>query len=303
MPPKVPSRTPSPFRILSEAPAERPRLPEWFRVRHQLGSDYEQVRKLVSDRNLNTVCQEANCPNIRECWQHRTATFMILGDICTRACTFCDVIKGRPQGVDRTEPARVADAAAELGLRYVVVTSVDRDDLEDGGAEIFAATIRALRAQIPHVEVEVLIPDFQGKQGALETVLAAAPDVLNHNLETVPRLYPTVRRGAKYGQSLELLRRVRALKPDMTTKSGLMVGLGERVSELAGTMKEIRAAGCDLLTIGQYLAPSAHHHPVIQFYHPRTFERLARYGKALGFRNVFSGPLVRSSYHAFEQHA
>ena len=301
MPPKTPSRTPSPFRILAETPAARPRLPEWFKVRHRLGSDYEEVRKLVSDQNLNTVCQEANCPNIRECWHHRTATFMILGDICTRACTFCDVIKGHPQSVDWKEPARVADAAAELGLRYVVVTSVDRDDLEDGGAEIFAATIRALKARIPDVEVEVLIPDFQGKQAPLETVLAAEPDVLNHNLETVPRLYPTVRRGAKYVQSLELLRQARALSPDMTTKSGIMVGLGERVSELVATMRDIRATGCDLLTIGQYLAPSSHHHPVIQFYHPRTFERLGRYGNALGFRNVFSGPLVRSSYHAFEQ--
>jgi len=301
MPPKTPSRTPSPFRILADAPAERPRLPAWFKVRHRLGSDYEQVRKLVSQQSLNTVCQEANCPNIRECWHHRTATFMILGDTCTRGCTFCDVIKGIPQTLDWKEPARVAEAAAELGLRYVVVTSVDRDDLEDGGAEIFARTIRALKSRIPEVEVEVLIPDFQGRQGSLETVLEAEPDVLNHNLETVPRLYPTVRRGAKYRQSLELLSRVRTIAPGMTTKSGLMVGLGERIFELTSTMRDIRAAGCDLLTIGQYLAPSAAHHPVIQFYHPRTFERLGRYGNALGFRNVFSGPLVRSSYHAFEQ--
>jgi lipoic acid synthetase len=301
MPPKVPSRTPSPFRVIADAPAERPRLPEWFRVQGQLGPEYASVRRTLAERRLNTVCQEANCPNIRECWHHRTATFMILGDICTRGCTFCDVQKGRPQTLDLDEPRRVAEAARELGLRYVVVTSVDRDDLADGGAGIFAETIRALKADIPGVEVEVLIPDFQGRSDALTTVLEARPDVLNHNLETVPRLYPTVRRGARYDQSLELLRRARTLAPEVPTKSGLMVGLGESIGELLSTMRDIRGAGCDLLTVGQYLAPSVLHHPVIQFHHPRTFARLARYGNALGFRNVFSGPMVRSSYHAFEQ--
>lgn len=302
MPPKTPSRAPSRFKVLApEAPTQRPRLPEWFRVRQRIGDEYSEVKRLISDHGLHTVCQEANCPNIRECWHHKTATFMILGDICTRGCTFCDVIKGQPEALDWKEPARVAEAANELGLKYVVVTSVDRDDLEDGGAEIFARTIRALRHRIPDVEVEVLIPDFQGSREALETVIAAGPDVLNHNLETVPRLYPTVRRGAKYRQSLELLRMAREIAPGLTTKSGLMVGLGETVRELLATIREIRATGCDLLTIGQYLAPSALHHPVIQFYHPRKFEQLERYGRALGFRNVFSGPLVRSSYHAFEQ--
>lgn len=195
----------------------------------------------------------------------------------------------------------MAEAAYELGLKYVVVTSVDRDDLEDGGAEIFARTIRALRHRISDVEVEVLIPDFQGNLKALEAVIAAEPDVLNHNLETIPRLYPTVRRGAKYRQSLELLRTARLIAPSLTTKSGLMVGLGETMRELLATLRDIRATGCDLLTIGQYLAPSTLHHPVIQFYHPRKFGQLERYGRALGYRNVFSGPLVRSSYHAFEQ--
>jgi lipoic acid synthetase len=255
----------------------------------------------MRDRNLNTVCQEANCPNARECWHHGTATFMILGDVCTRGCTFCDVRKGRPAVTDWTEPARVAAAAAELGLRYVVVTSVDRDDLEDGGAEIFARTIRAIKERIARVEVEVLIPDFQGSSAALRTVIAAGPDVLNHNLETVPRLYPTVRRGARYDRSLELLRRARDIAPGLTTKSGLMVGLGERLPELVQTMADIRYTGCDLLTVGQYLAPSIDHHPVIQFYSPHTFERLKQYGYALGYRHVFSGPLVRSSYHAFKE--
>jgi len=301
MPPKTPSRTPSRFKVLAETPGERPRLPEWFRVKQPLGDEYQQVNRLMKEQGLNTVCQEANCPNIRECWHHKTATFMILGDTCTRGCTFCDVIKGQPQEVDWKEPLRVAEAAERLGLKYVVVTSVDRDDLPDGGAEIFARTIRALKKRIPGVEVEVLIPDFQGDRAALETVIEAAPDVLNHNIETVPRLYPTVRRGAKYGQSLELLRQAREIAPGLPTKSGLMVGLGEGVQELLATIRDIRATGCDLLTIGQYLAPSKDHHPVIQFYHPRKFAKLERYGRALGFRNVFSGPLVRSSYHAFEE--
>jgi len=210
-------------------------------------------------------------------------------------------MKGQPTVTDWTEPARVAAAAADLNLRYVVVTSVDRDDLPDGGAEMFARTIRALKSRIPEVEIEVLIPDFQGDELALRTVIEAEPDVLNHNLETVPRLYPTVRRGAKYAQSLDLLRRARAIAPHLTTKSGLMVGLGENVRELLQTIADIRYTGCDLLTVGQYLAPSSDHHPVIQFVPPRTFERIERYGIALGFRNVFSGPLVRSSYHAFEE--
>jgi len=266
-----------------------------------MGPRYDEVRRLMAGLDLHTVCQEANCPNARECWQHGTATFMILGDVCTRGCTFCDVMKGRPTVTDWAEPARVAEAALRLGLRYVVVTSVDRDDLPDGGAEMFARTIRVLKQRIPGVEVEVLIPDFQGSQAALRTVVEAGPDVLNHNLETVPRLYPTVRRGAKYRQSLDLLRTVRSLDPDLITKSGLMVGLGEKVGELAQTMSDIRRTGCDILTIGQYLAPSVDHHPVIQFHPPARFERLARYGRALGFRHVFAGPLVRSSYHAFEQ--
>lgn len=298
---RIPSRTPGRFKVLARPMPPEPRLPEWFKVKHRLDSNYEDVRRIMKNSGLHTVCSEANCPNIRECWKNRTATFMILGDVCTRGCTFCDVMKGKPTVTDWKEPIRVADAAAELDLKYVVVTSVDRDDLEDGGALMFARTIRALKKRIPDIEVEVLIPDFQGDRRALETVIEAGPDVLNHNMETVSRLYPTVRRGAKYGQSLQLLSMARSIDRHLTTKSGLMVGLGESMRELLHTMADIRHTGCDLLTIGQYLSPSSDHHPVIQFYSPRTFERLGRYGHALGFRNVFSGPMVRSSYHAFEE--
>ena len=298
---RTPQRTPGRFRTQSSAPAAGQRLPEWFRIKHTLSPEYEGVRSILARHELHTVCREANCPNARECWHHGTATFMILGDVCTRGCTFCDVMKGQPAATDWTEPARVAEAAFELGLRYVVVTSVDRDDLPDGGAEMFARTIRALKHRLPGAQVEVLIPDFQGDPEALATVLSAEPDVLNHNLETVPRLYTTVRRGAKYEQSLEILRQARRLAPAVTTKSGLMVGLGERMGELVQTMRDIRETGCDLLTIGQYLAPSRDHHPVIKFVTPHTFERLGHYGNALGFRNVFAGPLVRSSYHAHEE--
>jgi lipoic acid synthetase len=298
---RPPQRAPGRFRTLAPAPPTPQRLPDWFRIKHSLSPEYEGVRGIMERHNLHTVCREANCPNARECWHHGTATFMILGDVCTRGCTFCDVMKGQPTVTDWAEPARVAEAAAEMGLRYVVVTSVDRDDLPDGGAEMFARTIRALRNRIPGVQVEVLIPDFQGDPEALATVLAAEPDVLNHNLETVPRLYTTVRRGAKYGQSLALLRQARTLAPRIATKSGLMVGLGEHARELLQTMRDIRETGCDLLTIGQYLAPSSEHHPVVKFVTPHTFERLRHYGNALGFRNVFSGPLVRSSYHAHEE--
>jgi lipoic acid synthetase len=297
----LPSRTPGPFRPLAETTGTRARLPDWFRVRHELNAGYRDVRRLIHEHDLHTVCQEAHCPNMRECWHHRTATFMILGKVCTRGCTFCDVQKGRPRVTDWGEPARVAAAAEALGLKYAVVTSVNRDDLEDGGAEMFARTIRALKRRLPALEVEVLIPDFRGRQDALEIVLEARPDVLNHNLETVPRLDPTVRRGASYDRSLALLRSARTLVPPLTIKSGLMLGLGEQLSELVRTMADIRYTGCELLTLGQYLAPSKRHHPVIQFYTPRTFERLARYGEALGFRNVFAGPLVRSSYHACEE--
>ena len=298
---KAPQRAPGRFRPLTPAPERPQRLPEWFKIKHVLSPKYEEVRGIMDRHNLHTVCREANCPNARECWHHGTATFMILGDVCTRGCTFCDVMKGEPIVTDWAEPARVADAAAEMGLRYVVVTSVDRDDLPDGGAEMFARTIRALRHRVPGVEIEVLIPDFQGDPEALKVVLEAEPDVLNHNLETVPRLYTTVRRGAKYRQSLDLLRQARTLAPRLTTKSGLMVGLGEGMGELLQTMRDIRDTGCDLLTIGQYLAPSREHHPVVKFVTPHTFARLGHYGNALGFRNVFSGPLVRSSYHAFEE--
>lgn len=298
---RVPTRAPGRFRPLAVRPEEPQRLPEWFRIKHSFSPEYEGVKSIMERHQLHTVCREANCPNARECWHHGTATFMILGDVCTRGCTFCDVLKGHPTVTDWSEPVRVAEAAFELGLRYVVVTSVDRDDLQDGGAEMFARTIRALKHRLPGVKVEVLIPDFQGDVEALRTVLEAGPDVLNHNLETVPRLYTTVRRGAKYEQSLELLRRAHRLSPTVTTKSGLMVGLGEGMRELLQTMRDLRHTGCDLLTIGQYLAPSKEHHPVIKFIAPRTFERLKHYGNALGFRNVFAGPLVRSSYHAHEE--
>jgi lipoic acid synthetase len=278
------------------------RRPEWLKVRIPGGDNYFDLKRLMRSLSLHTVCESARCPNIGECWQHRTATFMILGELCTRRCGFCAVPKGKPAGeVDAAEPERVAEAAAGMGLKYVVVTSVDRDDLEDGGSTIFAHTIEALRRRIPSCKVEVLIPDFRGSDPALATVLGARPDILNHNTETVPRLYPVARRGSRYQRSLRLLRRSRAIAPAIPTKSGLMVGLGETLDEIRAVLADLADAGVDIVTIGQYLRPSREQLPVARFYSPEEFASLKQEGERLGIRHVESGPLVRSSYHAHEQ--
>ncbi|HZP01390.1 MAG TPA: lipoyl synthase [Terriglobia bacterium] len=278
------------------------RRPEWLKVRIPGGDNYFDLKRLMRGLSLHTVCESARCPNVGECWGHRTATFMILGELCTRRCGFCAVPKGRPAGqVDWDEPERVAEAAANMGLKYIVVTSVDRDDLADGGSTIFARTIEALRGRIPGCKVEVLIPDFRGSDEALEVVLAARPDVLNHNIETVPRLYPVARRGSLYERSLRLLRHSREIDASIPTKSGLMVGLGETMEELIEVLRDLAAAGVDIVTIGQYLRPSGDQLPVARFYTPEEFATLKREGMRFGIRHVESGPLVRSSYHAHEQ--
>lgn len=255
----------------------------------------------MRDLQLHTVCESARCPNVAECWGHRTATFMILGDLCTRTCAFCTVPKGKPLPLDLAEPERVAQAAEAMGLRYVVVTSVDRDDQSDGGATIFARTIGALRRRIEGAQVEVLIPDFRGSAEALRIVLDAGPDVLNHNIETVPRLYPVVRRGSRFERSLGLLKRSREIAPSIPTKSGLMVGLGETFEEVASVLAELARVGVAIVTIGQYLRPSGRQLPVARFYTPDEFAALKREGERLGIGHVESGPLVRSSYHAHQQ--
>jgi len=280
------------------------RRPEWLKVRIPGGDNYFELKRLMRGQALHTVCESARCPNIGECWSHRTATFMILGDQCTRRCGFCAVPKGRPRGVvDWGEPERVAEAAVAMGLKYVVVTSVDRDDLEDGGSRIFALTLEALRREIPACKVEVLIPDFRGSDEALETVLSARPDVLNHNTETVSRLYRVARRGSFYERSLRLLRRSREINPSIPTKSGLMVGLGETFEEIFVVLADLASAGVEIVTIGQYLRPSGDQLPVARFYAPEEFAAFKQEGERLGIRHVESGPLVRSSYHAHEQSA
>ena len=288
------------------APPSRPsRLerPEWLKVRLNTTGEYEEVRAMMRRLSLVTVCEEARCPNIHECWaRERTATFMLMGDICTRHCGFCAVGKGRPGSLDPEEPGRVAEAARELGLSHAVVTSVNRDDLPDGGAAHFAATIQAIRERNPSCTVEVLIPDFQGNWAALEIVLAAGPEILNHNIETVPRLYKRVRPDAVYSQSLELLSRARSYRDartlPMRTKSGLMVGLGETVEELIAALSELHASGCDIATVGQYLQPYERRLPVERYYTPAEFDSIRERAEAMGFQRVESGPLVRSSYHA-----
>jgi lipoic acid synthetase len=260
-----------------------------------------RLKALMRERNLHTVCEEARCPNIGECWEERTATFMILGDVCTRRCGFCAVAHGRPEWEDWGEPERVGRTVAEMGLQHVVVTSVNRDDLADGGSEIFARTITAIRREAPGCRVEVLIPDFQGAESALEVVLQARPDVLNHNIETVPRLYGPVRPGSRYARSLELFRRASAHATEPVTKSGMMLGLGEESDEVRATMADLHAAGVQLLTLGQYLRPSPLHLPVVRYVPPAEFAAYAADGRALGFRHVEAGPLVRSSYHAKRQ--
>jgi lipoic acid synthetase len=278
------------------------RRPSWLKVRIPSGDNYFELKGLMRGLKLHTVCESARCPNTAECWARRTATFMILGELCTRRCGFCAVPKGRPAGqVDWAEPERVARAARSMGLQYVVVTSVDRDDLKDGGSVLFAKTIKALREQIAQCKVEVLIPDFRGSGEALRTVLEARPDVLNHNVETVPRLYPVARRGSRYDRSMRLLARSRELEPSIPTKSGLMVGLGESWEELLAVLSDLAAAGVDIVTIGQYLRPSGGQLPVARFYTPQEFANLREEGLRRGIRHVESGALVRSSYHAHEQ--
>lgn len=274
--------------------------PEWLKVRLRADASFDHVQKLISDLSLHTVCQEARCPNIYECWGEGTATFMILGDICTRHCGFCAVAKGKPRPLDPEEPRHVGEAVKRLGVRHAVVTSVNRDELPDGGALAFAQTIQWIRRLNPGTRVEVLIPDFCGNEAALNTVLQARPDVLNHNTETVPRLYKRVRPDARYAQSMELLRRADARKGEwpMLTKSGLMVGLGETVEELLEVFRDLAATGCDILTVGQYLAPTPRYIPIEKYYSPEEFAYLRKEALAMGFRYVESGPLVRSSYHA-----
>ena len=274
--------------------------PDWIKARAPVGPGYERLRGLMRELDLHTVCEEARCPNVGECWNHGTATFMILGDVCTRACGFCAVKTGLPgRPPDPAEARRVADAVARMRLRHAVITSVNRDDQPDGGAPVFAAVVREIRARVPGCAVEVLVPDFKGDRRALDLVLAARPDVLNHNTETVPRLYRTVRPGARFERSLELLRR--AKQSGLLTKSGIMVGLGEGWDEVVDTIRAIREAGTDVLTVGQYLRPSLKHLPLLRYYTPAEFRALKKLALGLGYAHVESGPLVRSSYHA-EQH-
>ena len=279
------------------------RKPDWIRVKAPVSGEYQATARIMRDNRLHTVCEEAACPNIGECWAKRHATMMIMGEICTRACAFCNVATGKPAPLDPMEPLNVALAVAQLGLEHVVVTSVDRDDLEDGGAAHFAKVIAEIRRESPKTTIEILTPDFKGRDGAIETVVAARPDVFNHNLETVPRLYPTIRPGARYFTSLELLHRVKRIDPAMFTKSGLMVGLGETREEVGQVMDDLRAADVDFLTIGQYLQPTRKHAPVDRFVTPEEFEGYANMARGKGFLLVASTPLTRSSYHAGDDFA
>jgi lipoyl synthase len=275
--------------------------PAWLRAKAPVGDNFHQLKKLARGLGLHTVCESAQCPNIGECWNHKTATFMLLGDICTRRCGFCAVPKGRPEAIDWDEPRRVAEAVATLGLKHAVVTSVNRDDDNVGGARIFAETIREIRELTPDCRIEVLIPDFQGLEEPLRIVLDARPDVLNHNTETVPRLYRSVRSGARYQRTLDLLENAKKFSPGMVSKSGVMVGLGESSEELIEVFRDLGARGVDILTVGQYLRPSRDHLPIARFYEPEEFTYLRDQALRFGFRHVESGPLVRSSYHAHEQ--
>ncbi|TLY27348.1 MAG: lipoyl synthase [Ignavibacteria bacterium] len=281
------------------AEAPRPKRPEWLKSRVPGGENYARLKGIIDSNRLHTVCQEARCPNTGECWNNGTATFMILGDVCTRSCGFCAVKTGKPTELDADEPARVARAVSLLGLRHAVITSVNRDELYDGGAQIFAETIRQVRASNPGIRIEVLIPDFRGEEFALDIVLDALPDILNHNMETVPRLYPVVRPQAKYDRSLTLLNRAR--RRGFITKTGLMLGIGERIEEVVEVLKDLRREDCVILTLGQYLQPTKEHLPVDRFVHPEEFRSLKEIGLEMGFRHVESGPLVRSSYHAEQQ--
>ena len=279
------------------------RLPEWFKVPAPAGENYADLKSRFQSAKLHTVCEEAACPNIGDCWDRRTATFMILGDTCTRACSYCNVKTGWPGGtLDSTEPFRLAKTVRDMRLKYTVITSVDRDDLQDYGSGIFALSIREIHKIVPECKVEVLIPDFSGVKSHLTSVVDAGPEVLNHNIETVRRIFPKVRPRGNYDLSLELLKRVKEIDPGMPSKSGMMLGLGETKSEILSTMENLRSSNCDLLTIGQYLRPSKKHHPLIKFYHPDEFKEFSELGLQMGFKHVASGPLVRSSYHADEQH-
>ena len=278
---------------------KRKSLPPWFKVQLRTGPHYKELRQLVETHHLHTICEEARCPNLWECWNNRTATFLILGDICTRRCHYCSVTTGRPLELDTKEPQRVADAVRILKLRHAVITSVNRDDVPDGGAKVFAETIKRIRQVNPTCTVEVLIPDFQGHQEDLATVIGENPNILNHNIETVPRLFPSIRPQGKYSRSLQILQW--AQEKGVRTKSGLMAGLGETKEEIRTVMKDLRTVGCEMLTLGQYLRPTLQHLPVTRFYTPEEFEELKQEALALGFHHVESGPLVRSSYHAAQQ--
>lgn len=282
-----------------EQPESLLRKPKWIRARAPLGREVNRIRRLLRENQLSSVCEEAACPNLGECFQHGTATFMIMGDICTRRCPFCDVAHGKPQPLDPSEPQKLAAAIETMDLKYVVITSVDRDDLRDGGAEHFARCIQAIRERTPRVRVEILVPDFRGRmETALDALLQHPPDVFNHNLETVPRLYRQARPGADYQGSLELLKLFKERHPELPTKSGLMLGLGEEDEEIEQVMADLRAHGCDMLTLGQYLQPSRDHLPVVRYVTPEQFDAWRSLGEGMGFSNVASGPLVRSSYHA-----
>ena len=279
------------------------KLPEWLKVKMPSGSKYENLKKLMGDQMLHTVCEEARCPNIGDCWERETATYMSLGDTCTRACTYCAVKTGSPSGLDLEEPIRLAKTVQTLGLKYAVITSVNRDDLPDGGAFIFGQCISKIKKLSPSCKVEVLTPDFEGNWDSLKTVLDSKPDTFNHNIETVRRIFPKVRAKGNYELSLELLHKAKEIQVNLIPKSGIMVGLGETKDEIIRTMKDLRAVDCNLLTIGQYLRPSTKHTPILKWYTPKEFKELEEIGLSLGFSHVASGPLVRSSYHADEQHS
>ena len=277
------------------------RKPSWLKVRAPGGANYSRLRHLMRDLDLHTVCEEAHCPNVGECWEHGTATFMILGDVCTRNCAYCAVAHGRPPKYDTAEPSRVAEAIGRMQLQHAVITSVDRDDLPDFGAFIFAETIRQIRARLPECSIEVLVPDFQGNESAIRTVLDARPDIYNHNTETVPRLYKKCRPGGRYERVMEIFRFAKRYAPAIPTKTGLILGMGETVDEVLAVLRDLRAVDVDIVTLGQYLRPSDKHHPLDRYYAPEEFRALRDAGMAMGFRHVESGPLVRSSYHAWEQ--
>tara|TARA_Y100000758_G_scaffold276590_1_gene221496 strand:+ start:1176 stop:2069 length:894 start_codon:yes stop_codon:yes gene_type:complete len=278
-------------------------LPEWLKVKIPGGENYLRIQKMLRSSNLHTVCEEAKCPNIGGCWDRGTATFMILGDICTRACRYCAVTSGKPLSLDPLEAYKLSKVVEKMNLKYVVITSVNRDDLVNGGAEVFADCVHQIRKRLPKCKIEVLIPDFEGKKPALEIVVGVSPDTINHNIETVRRIFPKVRPKGDYDQSLKLLERVKVLNSGSITKSGIMIGLGEEIDEIKQTMKDLVSIGCDLLTIGQYLQPSSKHIERMKWYTPSEFNELADIGREIGFKHVVSGPLVRSSYHADEQHA